>query len=153
MGYRALFVAVLAFGSAVAVAQSPPRAQQPKTAVTVYKNASCGCCKNWVEHLRAAGFDVTAIDVENIGEIKGKYGVPTDIASCHTAVVDGYVVEGHVPSDVVQRFLRERPQVVGIATPGMPVGSPGMEDPSGRREPYNIVAFDKSGKQTVYDRR
>lgn len=153
MGYKTLFVAVLAFGSALALAQSPGAQQAPKTAVTVYKSASCGCCKNWVEHMRKAGFEVTPLDVENIGEIKAKYGVPTEVASCHTAVVDGYVVEGHVPSDVVLRFLRERPQVVGIATPGMPVGSPGMEDPSGRTEPYNIVTFDKSGKHTVYDRR
>jgi hypothetical protein len=103
--------------------------------------------------MRAAGFDMTAIDVEDVAPVKKTNGVPSDITSCHTALVDGYVVEGHVPADVVQRLLKERPQVAGLSAPGMPVGSPGMEQPDGHRDPYSVVTFDKSGKQTVYERR
>jgi hypothetical protein len=130
-------------------AQAPPFAG----AVTVYKSPSCGCCSKWIEHMRANGFTVASHDVEDIAAIKTKHGVPSQAASCHTALVDGYVVEGHVPADVVKRLLRERPKVSGIATPGMPMGSPGMEVPSGTKESYSVVSFDASGKQTVFERR
>jgi len=130
-------------------------AQAPASAgaVTVYKSPSCGCCSKWIEHMRANGFTVASHDVEDIAAIKTKHGVPSQAASCHTALVDGYVVEGHVPADVVKRLLRERPKVSGIATPGMPMGSPGMEVPSGTKESYSVVSFDTSGKQTVFERR
>jgi len=120
--------------------------------VTVYKSASCGCCKNWLEHMRSHGFEVKALDVEDLETVKKTYGVPTSLASCHTGLVGGYVIEGHVPGDVVARLLRERPKVVGLAVPGMPAGSPGMEQP-GRRDPYSVVSFDAAGRQTVYERR
>lgn len=117
-------------------------------AVVVYKTASCGCCNGWIDHLRAAGFEVEARDTRTLMEVKMDAGVPTTLSSCHTALVDGYVVEGHVPADVVKRLLAERPDVAGIAVPGMPVGSPGMEGPGAR--PYEVHSFDRAGNSAVY---
>jgi hypothetical protein len=99
---------------------------QSGRAITVYKEATCGCCGGWVRHMTKAGFAVTAVDVSNLGVIKTKYGIPDALATCHTAEVDGYLVEGHVPAAVVERLLRGRPKAKGIAVPGMPLGSPGM---------------------------
>jgi hypothetical protein len=122
-----------------------------KPMVTVYKDASCGCCSKWVEHMQANGFDVKAVDVEDIDLVKKTYGVPAAAASCHTALVNGYVIEGHVPAGSVSRLIREKPALAGIAVPGMPAGSPGMEVP-GRKDPYSVISFDKSGKQSVYEK-
>jgi len=137
---------------AISAAASAPRAQQAAPGVAVYKTASCGCCSQWVKHMQTHGFDVKAVDVADIGRVKAAYGVPPELGSCHTALVGGYVVEGHVPGDAVQRLLRERPQVAGLAVPGMPVGSPGMEV-GDRREPYVIFSFDRAGDRAVFDRR
>jgi len=142
-----LIAGVVAASGAIGRAGQAP-APMP---VTVYKSATCGCCAKWNEHMKAAGFTVTSTDVGDVAPIKDKHGVPPATRSCHTALVGGYVLEGHVPSDVVRRLLRERPaSIVGLAVPGMPVGSPGMELPDGRKDTYDIVAFDKSGKTTVY---
>ena len=119
--------------------------------ITVYKSPTCGCCAKWVTHLEENGFDVKPVDVSNVNEMKIRYGVPGDLGSCHTALIDGYVVEGHVPADVIMRMIEERPEVVGIAVPGMPVGSPGMEGPN--PEEYDILAFQKDGKRSVYASR
>jgi len=119
--------------------------------ITVYKTPTCGCCKAWVEHLRAHGFQVETHDKMSLRSIKEEYGVPRELESCHTAVVDGYVVEGHVPADLIERMLKERPQIAGLTVPGMPMGSPGMEGP--RKDPYDVLTFDREGKTTVYDRR
>ncbi|MBI2485703.1 MAG: DUF411 domain-containing protein [Deltaproteobacteria bacterium] len=116
--------------------------------ITVYKDPSCGCCSKWVDHLREHGYQVTAHDVSDMTKIKTKYGVPRALSSCHTAVVDGYVVEGHVPADVISRLLTERPKVVGITVPDMPMGSPGMEGPYS--EPYDVLTFDSQGNTKVY---
>ena len=134
----------------LATLTGPALGQMPP-AVTVYKSPTCGCCAKWVEHVKKAGFAVTVKDVPNVGEVKLANGVPADLASCHTALVGGYVVEGHVPADVMQKLLKEKPAVAGIAVPGMPMGSPGMEGSYSDR--YNIVAFEKSGKQSVYASR
>jgi hypothetical protein len=134
------------------VAGSPPRAQQTPPSVAVYKTATCGCCTKWVDYMRAQGFDVKAQDVDDIGSVKATFGVPPELSSCHTSLVGGYVIEGHVPADVIKRLLRERPKVAGLAVPGMPAGSPGMEQP-GRRDPYAIVSFDRAGQQKIYERR
>jgi hypothetical protein len=142
----------VALALVLAASVSAQRGAQQQASVTVYKTATCGCCSKWVDHLRAQGFDVKALDVDNIASVKATYGVPQELGSCHTALVGGYVVEGHVPGDVVSRMLRERPKIVGLAVPGMPVGSPGMEVP-GRSESYSILSFDKTGKSAVYDRR
>ena len=121
------------------------------TEIMVYKTPTCGCCNKWVEHLRAHGFEVTTKNLQNLRMIKSMQGVKPQFASCHTALVDGYVIEGHVPGDVIQRLLAERPNVVGLTVPGMPMGSPGMEGPYS--EPYDILTFDAQGKTQVYERR
>jgi hypothetical protein len=116
--------------------------------VLVYKTEGCGCCNAWIEHLQAAGFTVDARNVTDLMSIKRDAGVPTADAACHTALVDGYVVEGHVPTDQIRRLLAERPAVLGIAVPGMPVGSPGMEGPGAK--PYEVLTFDRAGSHTVW---
>ncbi len=121
------------------------------TEVVVYKSPACGCCGEWVKHLERSGFDVSVHNVDDVIPIKEANGLPDGLESCHTALVDGYVVEGHVPADLVMRMLRERPAIVGLAVPGMPASAPGMDDPS--KEPYDVLAFDKQGKTTVYARR
>ena len=106
-----------------------------------------------MDHLRAGGFAVKTDDTEELAPIKRRLGVPADLQSCHTAEVAGYVVEGHVPADVIDRLLRERPRISGLAVPGMPIGSPGMESPGLKPEPYQILAFDRAGRVTVFVRR
>lgn len=123
-----------------------------KTVIQVYKSPTCGCCKNWVDHIRAAGFQAEVIDVtdEELQTRKSRLGVGPRLASCHTAIVNGYVVEGHVPAADIKRMLAEKPAIVGISAPGMPVGSPGMEMPSGQKDKYDVVAFTKSGATRVF---
>lgn len=122
----------------------------PSLAVTVYKNRACGCCGGWIEHMRAAGFRVRAFDVDDVTPHKQWLGVPMSLASCHTAEVGGYAIEGHVPPADVRRLLAERPAGVrGLAVPGMVQGSPGMDGP---RTPYATLAFDSSGRTSVFAR-
>jgi len=117
--------------------------------VEVFKSPTCGCCANWVKHLEANGFKTRVTDVEDMTQVKAKYGVPGRLQSCHTAVVNGFVLEGHVPAADVQRLIKERPAVVGVAVPGMPVGSPGMEV-GNTVQPYSVLTFDKQGQTTVF---
>jgi hypothetical protein len=135
--------------SLVATAALRPFAQSG-AAVQVYKDPTCGCCALWVEHLRKAGFTATVTDVEDMTALKTKHGVPPRARSCHTAVTGDYVIEGHVPAADVQRLLKERPSVVGIGVPGMPIGSPGMEVAGVKPQPYDVLAFDKAGQTTVF---
>ena len=121
------------------------------TTITVYKDPSCGCCLGWVEHLKANGFEVVVKEVPNIQDYKTKNGVPEDLQSCHTAIVDGYVIEGHVPAAEIKRLLAEHPKAKGLAVPGMPMGSPGMEGPD--PEHYDIVSFDSHGGTKTFDKR
>lgn len=121
-----------------------------QAAVLVYKSPSCGCCGGWVRHMRAAGFDVTVRNIEDLDPIKKSAGVPDALISCHTALVGDYVIEGHVPAASVMRLLAEKPDVLGLAAPDMPAGSPGMEGAG--REPYNVLAFRGSGATAVYAR-
>lgn len=125
----------------------------PAKEATVYKTATCGCCKKWVEHMQKSGYTVTAHDVPDVDTYKKKYGVPAALGSCHTAVVTGgYVIEGHVPADLIDKLVAQRPRdIIGLAVPGMPQGSPGMEQ--GSVEHYDIVAFDKAGRTKVFARR
>lgn len=128
--------------------------QAARIPLSVWKTPTCGCCGKWVEHMRANGFDVSVQDMTNLDPIKKKLGVTPALTSCHTALAGRYVIEGHVPADAVRRLLQEAPaSVAGIAVPGMPVGSPGMEVPSGQRQPYSVIAFDKAGQTTVFERR
>jgi hypothetical protein len=116
--------------------------------VKVYRSPSCGCCEKWAAHLESAGFEVELHEVRSLDHLKASHGVPPSLASCHTAVVDGYVVEGHVPAADVVRLLEERPPILGIAVPGMPIGSPGMEGPNPER--YQVKSFDGSGRTEVF---
>lgn len=119
--------------------------------IAVYKDPSCGCCGQWVAHLRAAGFAVEVHDAEDIVRIKADAGVPDNLQSCHTAMIDGYVIEGHVPAADIRRLLSERPAAKGLAVPGMPVGSPGMEQ-GAARELYNVVLWQNDGSGTIFAR-
>lgn len=135
--------------SAVSETQSQPSGSLWPV-VDVYKDPTCGCCSKWVEHLREEGFTVRTTDTGNFGAFKARHGVPGQVESCHTALVDGYVLEGHVPAADVQRLLKERPAIAGIAVAGMPIGSPGMEVPGVKAQPYDVMAFDKDGGIHVF---
>lgn len=127
--------------AALLVLASSAPAERPE--VHVYKSPSCGCCTKWIDHLRAEGFRVRATDVPDVTPIKLENGLPDGLAACHTAFVGGYLVEGHVPASDLRRLLDERPDVAGLAVPGMPIGSPGMEGPHPER--YRVLSFGKSG--------
>jgi hypothetical protein len=116
--------------------------------VNVYKTPTCGCCGKWVEHMKANGFAPTVKDVQSTAEYRKQYGVPDQLQSCHTAIVGGYTIEGHVPAADIQRLLKEKPKAKGLAVPGMPLGSPGME--GARRDPYAVLLFDSQGRTSVY---
>src|SRR5580765_6252895 len=144
---RAFPLGVTIFAAAlfarVLLAQSQPT-------MTVQRDPGCGCCLNWVAHLQKAGFKVLVTESPVMDAVKDQKGVPKTVRSCHTGVVNGYVIEGHVPVADIQRLLKERPAVVGLAVPGMPAGSPGMEMSNGRTQPYSVLSFDKSGKTSVF---
>lgn len=117
-------------------------------AVTVHKDPLCGCCNAWVEHLRQSGFDATGHDVRDLWSLKARLGVPDDLASCHTAEVEGYIVEGHVPAEAIERLLALRPDAIGLAVPEMPLGSPGMEVEGMPADVYDVVLFGPAGRTT-----
>lgn len=121
-------------------------------ALTVYKSPTCACCDGWVSHMRQAGFAVAVRVTSDPGAVRRGRGVPDTLASCHTGVVGDYVIEGHVPAPDVQRLLRERPDALGLSAPGMPLGSPGMETPDGRRAPYDTLLVLRGGATRVFAR-
>ncbi|MDZ7939091.1 MAG: DUF411 domain-containing protein [Rhodoferax sp.] len=129
----------------------PVWAAKERTTVQVWKDPNCGCCKDWVVHLEQAGFRVTVQDTGNAGARK-RMGIPEALGSCHTAEVAGYAIEGHVPAKDIQRLLREKPKAVGLAVPGMPVGSPGMDGAiyQGRKDPYDVLLVAKGGTSSIY---
>ncbi|HEX5385898.1 MAG TPA: DUF411 domain-containing protein [Gemmatimonadales bacterium] len=120
--------------------------------VTVYKSPSCGCCAKWVSHLEANGFQTAVHDRDSMDEVKDGLGVPNSVRSCHTAQVNGYLIEGHVPAGDITRLIAERPKVSGLAVPGMPHGTPGMAAPGAPHEPFEVVAFQSSGATQVFAR-
>jgi hypothetical protein len=142
-------IAVLALGLGVA-AQQQKAAAVAATKVTVYKTSSCGCCKLWVDHMKANGFDVQAMDVSaaDVRAVSKAAGLKDEDTSCHTSKIGNYTVEGHVPAADIKRLLQEKPAIAGLSAPGMPQGSPGMEQ--GVKEPYDVIAFKKDGTSTVY---
>lgn len=152
--------AVALVGCGAETAEGEAAASEPVTlasagseglSIKVYKSPTCGCCAKWIEHLVASGFDVEIEDSDAMAQVKAEAGVPVALQSCHTAVIDDYVFEGHVPIETIVRFMEERPDVQGLAVPGMPVGSQGMEM-GGRVDPYDVIAFD--GVETsVYESR
>jgi hypothetical protein len=128
---------------------SGAKAAEPE--MTVYATPTCGCCGAWVDHMRDNGFAVNIVYHDDLTEIRREYQLPWELTSCHLGVVEGYAVEGHVPASVVRRLLSERPEVLGIAVPGMPVGSPGMEHPDGYTTSYEVFTYDASGPLGVYE--
>ncbi len=133
---------------AFAMMQRPVIAEE---GLVVYKSPTCGCCADWITHMKESGFKVTVHNSPDVSAIKNEWGVPGDMRSCHTAKIGGYVVEGHVPADLVKKMLKERPQAKGLAVPGMPMGSPGMEGP--RKDSYEVILFNSGGNNTVYANR
>jgi hypothetical protein len=123
-------------------------ADAPK--MTVYKSATCGCCKLWIDHVKKAGYVTEAHDVTNMNGIKEKVGVPAGKGSCHTAQIDGYFIEGHVPAAEIDRLLKERPKAKGLTVPAMPLGSPGMEVPSGQVDRYDVLLVKEDGSTEVF---
>jgi hypothetical protein len=123
----------------------------PPPPMVVYKDPNCGCCTAWNEHMTAAGFRLQVKDTAQMAQVKGAIGVPAALQSCHTGVIAGYFVEGHVPADLVQKLVREKPAIAGLAVPGMPAGSPGMEGPPPER--YDILAVSRTGTVSVYATR
>lgn len=153
-----------ASASATTLAMAAPAAAGPATGpalpaspaalplLVVHKTPTCGCCGAWVEHMRQAGFTVEVHDADNLEPVKRRLGVPYGKGSCHTAEIDGYLVEGHVPAEDVKRLLAQRPQARGLVLPGMPLGSPGMELPDGRSEPYTVELVARDGATTAFAR-
>ena len=152
MNRRNWLRSALATGAALTVAN--PRdvfalIKDPR--ILIYKSPTCGCCGKWVDHMKAAGFQTIVKDLDDVSGIKNNQGVPQSLWSCHTALVEGYVFEGHVPADLIKKVMKDKPKIVGLAVPGMPQGSPGME--TGRKDKYDVIAWQKGGKTSVYARR
>jgi hypothetical protein len=143
-----IYLAALLVGLVFSV--GPAQAQRSTSTVQVYKSPTCGCCANWVKHLQQHGFRTQVTETDDVAAIKAQHRIPARAQSCHTAVVDGYVIEGHVPAGDVQRLLKERPAVTGLAVPGMPIGSPGMEVPNVKPQAYDVLTFDKQGQLKVF---
>lgn len=135
----------LALSAAVAATPSRFAKADGLPIIQVFKSPTCGCCSMWVDHLTESGFKVEAKDVADLNAVKQMAGVPGHLQACHTAVVDGYTIEGHVPADAIKKLLAGRPAVKGLAVPGMPAGSPGMPSPT--PEPYDVIAFGEAGEQ------
>ena len=133
---------LLAAASAAVIAAGLPEA-------VVYKSPTCGCCASWVAHMKASGFDVKVVEQNDVDEVKRRFGVPEHLASCHTALIGGYVVEGHVPASAVKRLLNEKPAALGLSAPGMPIGSPGMDGPN--PTPFGTQLFDERGRTKVFE--
>lgn len=122
-----------------------------KVDMVVYRSPTCSCCAKWVDHLKQNNFNIQDIVTDNVQAIKDKYGVPKEMASCHTAIVDGYVVEGHVPADDILTLLKTKPKVIGISVPGMPKGTPGMEM-GGTKDPYEVISFDRDKRFAIFSK-
>jgi len=146
---RRHFLGAALLAPAAAWAQAAPA----KPLVEVWKDPTCGCCKDWIAHLEANGFAAKVNDTGNTA-MRGRLGIPAALGSCHTALVGGYAIEGHVPAADIRRLLAERPSAVGLAVPGMPIGSPGMDGPAygGRRDAYAVLLVGRNGSSTVFSR-
>jgi hypothetical protein len=145
----ALGVSFLALALTTGAARvSPAGADASTPTITVYKDPGCGCCKSWIEHIVKHGYRVDAKDTPDMIEVKRALGIPDGLSACHTAVVNGYLIEGHVPAADIARLLKEKPKIAGLAVPGMPMGSPGMEGP--RTQHYQVLSFDKTGKTKIF---
>ena len=141
-----LAVGLLIFGQSGSSHAADP------TKVLVYKSEHCGCCEDWIDHLKAEGFDVTFENRNDMDVVQAWQGVPRRLGSCHTALVDGYVIEGHVPAADIKRLLRDKLQVIGLSAPGMPQQAPGMQDASLPPKGYDVISFDAQGQMQVFSR-
>jgi hypothetical protein len=147
---RRTFVLAGAASASLMLLPAGSLAAAAKQKMTTYRSPTCGCCFKWIAAARSAGFDVAVIEVDDMMAVKAKHGIPDDLLSCHTTLVGGFVVEGHVPFHAIERLLAQRPKLKGIAVAGMPLGSPGMDAPAGRKQAYNVMAFDAAGKVSVF---
>jgi hypothetical protein len=150
MGAGALSRRMLLAGAAAALPAAACAA--PARELTVYKTPWCGCCRGWVTHMTRAGFKTRVVELEDLAPVRAKYGIPFELSSCHTGVSGGYALEGHVPPADVLRLLKERPKALGLTVPGMPLGSPGMESPTGQRERFETLLLLKGGGTKVFAR-
>ena len=141
MKKKGLLAMVLFYGC-MAVAEKP-------VDIVVHRSPTCSCCGKWVEHLKQNNFNVKDIVTEDVQSVKDQYGVGKDLASCHTAIVEGYVVEGHVPANDIKTLIKNKPKIVGITVPGMPSGTPGMEM-GGKKDAFDIISFDKKDQRQVF---
>lgn len=135
--------------AATAANSLPSFAKAPRPEVAVFKNPDCGCCGAWVDHMKAAGFPVKVHETPDTSAVRKRHGIPDEFGSCHTGVVAGYALEGHVPAEDVKRLLAKKPVAAGLSVPGMPVGSPGMEVGS-RKDPFQVLLIDKAGRSSVF---
>jgi hypothetical protein len=142
---------LIALTAGLGACLNPAVLAQGKTVVEVWKDPNCGCCKDWIAHMERAGFQAVVHDTGNNGA-RARLGLPLKYGSCHTALVDGYVIEGHVPATDIRRLMREKPKALGLAVPGMPVGAPGMDGPEykGRKDKYDVLLVAKDGRSSVY---
>jgi len=145
---------VLAVCFAVILSSLAFAATDGPLSIEVWKSPTCGCCGKWVEHLEANGFAVEAKNTSSamLDRIKRQAGIEEKLASCHTGLIDGYAIEGHVPAEDIKRLLKERPDAIGLTVPNMPIGSPGMEQPGGETEPYDVLLVKKDGSAEVFAR-
>ena len=142
-----LVIGLLIFNTAI---KAEPIESGKPVDIVVYRSPTCECCGKWLEHLKKNNFKVKEIVTDDVQPIKDKYGVSKEMASCHTAIVDGYVIEGHVPANDIMKLLKTKPKIVGIAVPGMPKGTPGMEM-GDRKDAYNVMSFDKANHYEVFN--
>ncbi|MEL7313198.1 MAG: DUF411 domain-containing protein [Pseudomonadota bacterium] len=145
VGFLVLSLLLVSFGSGIA--RGDDTAAEPLS-ITVYKSPTCGCCKQWIAHLQENGFNVLAVDSDDMSAVKAQFEVPEELRSCHTARINGYTVEGHVPAEDILAMLENAPEAKGLSVPGMPVGSPGMEV-GDRVDPYEVIQFSSEGNEVV----
>ncbi len=152
-GYGKIAALLLVAGGLLLGSILPVQKSAQAADIVVYKSPTCGCCKKWVSHLEQNGYTVEVHNQNRnkLSSIKAEMGVPRGLQSCHTAKIGGYLIEGHVPADVIARLLKEKPQIKGLVVPGMPMGSPGMEGP--RRDSYDVLALQENGKTSVFASR
>ena len=150
MHLREFMKVALGTGAVFAAAPELLRAMNAPVKMTVYKSPSCGCCTDWVTYMKGQGFTVEVKDLNDLTDVKRSMGVPAKLESCHTALVGPYVIEGHVPADLVKKILAQQPKIIGLAVPGMPVDAPGMGN---GKTPYDVISWDKSGKTAVFAKR
>lgn len=147
---RRIFTTAMA--SLLMSASAMAKARQAPIAARVYRSPACGCCGAWVAHLKENGFEVEVVMTDDMEIVKNRHEVPTSLRSCHTALIDGYVIEGHVPAGDIRKLLDRRPQAGGLAVPGMPIGSPGMEM-DGQGDPYDVILWARSGTRVFSSHR